>query len=418
MHNDFTLFLREYPNGKKVFFYYTYDEAGNRRGPWTTKATLKTAAKNYCNDLLKKGELIPDRKNTITFGEYANGFWERGSEYIMKQDSRANITDSYIDNCRKYVNNQLLPFFADVPLKQLTEKAVNDWLLGFKNRKVMVDGKEETVHYQNTYANTVLGTLNVMMMEAVKRGHILKNPCEGVERLKNDRREMEIFKVGEVQKLFPKNYKAVWNNEISYIANRLASLSGMRIGEIMGLKGEYVYEDYILVCGQYGDYGYLPHTKTKENRAIPIMPEMMTLLRKLMKINGKGFIFSLDGGAKPVCYSYIRRDFTRALEKIGINDEEAKKRRLTLHSWRHFLNTVFLQLGLTLQQVQCVTGHKSAQTSAIYTHLDARQIDDITKAQRVIMGKKPKKEKQPEETAKKQKTSKGLELVKPANKTA
>ena len=25
MHSDFTLFLRKYPNGKEVYFYYTYD---------------------------------------------------------------------------------------------------------------------------------------------------------------------------------------------------------------------------------------------------------------------------------------------------------------------------------------------------------------------------------------------------------
>jgi hypothetical protein len=32
MHNDFTLFLRTYPNGQKVFHYLAYDEDGIRRG--------------------------------------------------------------------------------------------------------------------------------------------------------------------------------------------------------------------------------------------------------------------------------------------------------------------------------------------------------------------------------------------------
>jgi len=57
-----------------------------------------------------------------------------------------------------------------------------------------------------------------------------------------------------------------------------------------------VFDNYILVCGQYGQFGYLPHTKTKENRTIPVMSEMMSLLRKLIERNGKGFVFSLDGG--------------------------------------------------------------------------------------------------------------------------
>jgi integrase len=96
--------------------------------------------------------------------------------------------------------------------------------------------------------------------------------------------------VEEIQKLFSKNWKAVWNDkELAYTANRLASLTGMRAGEIMGLWGEYVFDDYIYVCGSYGEYGYGP-TKTKETRFIPLIPEMIGLLKKLMEKNGKGYV--------------------------------------------------------------------------------------------------------------------------------
>jgi integrase len=181
----------------------------------------------------------------------------------------------------------------------------------------------------------------------------------------------------------------------------------MRIGEVLGLRGEYVFDDYIHVCGQYGEFGYGP-TKGKDNRDIPLIPEVIALLRKLMKANGKGYIFSLDGGAIPVSYSLITRDYLRALKKIGIDEKEAKRRGLSLHSWRHFLNTDLLRQGLTLPQVKGVIGHKSNRTNEIYTHVDARQIDDVTKAQKVIVGKKPKKEK----TAKKQKSPNEIKIVK------
>jgi site-specific recombinase XerC len=81
------------------------------------------------------------------------------------------------------------------------------------------------------------------------------------------------------------------------------------------------------------------------------------------------------------------------------------------------VNTNFIEQGLTIQQVQGVTGHKSLRTSAIYTHTNARNIEKVVEAQEVIMGKKPRKTKQPEETAKKQKNN-GLELVKKSIKTA
>jgi integrase len=410
MFNDFTLFLREYPNGKKVYFYYTRGKDGERRGPWTTKSDKRTEARNYCHRLLKNGTLIPDRIAGMTFGEYSAGFWERNSEYVIHQESRGDISDSYISNCKKFVANQIIPFFENVSLDKFTSKVINDWLLGFKDRKVIKDGKEETVRYKNTYANTVFGTLNVMLAEAVRRGILTENPCDRVKRLKNDRKEIKILTVDEVQKMFPDNYKTIWEDkELAFIANRLASLTGLRIGEILGLKGEYVFDDYIHICGQYGEFGYKNRTKTNENRDITLIPEMIALLKKLMKNNGKGFLFSLDGGATPVSDTYIRKAFKLALIKIGINASEIKRRCLTIHGWRHFVNTDLLRQGFTVKQVQGVTGHKSIGMTERYNHLDSMQKDIVMKAQRNILGKK-KPEKPEKETSKTEKSK--LKLVK------
>jgi hypothetical protein len=167
MRNDFTLFMRMYPNGKKVVFYHAYDESGKRVGPWTTNSLTFTAARNYCHKLLVAGTLIPNRNKVMTFGDFANGLWERGSEYVKNQESRADITDTYIDNCRKMLNKQIIQFLGDMQLDKITNKDVNSWLLGFKEQKVVKDGKTETVSCKNTYANTVFGTFNVMLAEAV-----------------------------------------------------------------------------------------------------------------------------------------------------------------------------------------------------------------------------------------------------------
>ena len=401
MRNDFTLFLRKIPNARSVFYYYTYDEEGKRRGPWTTKCLKRTDARNYCHRLFKNGELIPNKKTAITFGEYSVGFWERGSEYVKNQESRADITDNYINKCAKMTVNQLLPFFANTPLEKITDKDVNNWLLNFCERKIIRDGKTETIKYRNTYANTVFSVFNVMLSDAVRRGLLASNPCEKVRRLKNDCKKITILTVGEVDKLFPKNYKAVWgDNKTGYAACRLASLTGMRIGEILGLRGEYIFDRHIHICGQYGDGSYKPYTKTKENRNIPLIPEMIALLRGLN--NGKGYVFSTDGGVVPVTQCYVRRAFHQALVKIGIKKAEIKNRALTLHSWRHFLNTELLRQGLSDMQVQGVTGHKSINMTERYNHLEASQITDVMKAQAAIAGTKKTKKKQ-----------KGLTLVKP-----
>jgi integrase len=394
MHNDFTLFLRKYPNGKKVFFYYAYDEKGIRRGPWTTKTLNRTEATKFCNRLFKEGALLVCKNKVLTFGEFAEGFWERGSEYIKNQESRMDITDNYLNTNRSVLVHQILPFFAHVPLKMMNEKDINKWLIGFKNREVIKNGKTEIKQYKNTYANTVYSVLNIMLDEAVRQDLIQKNPCDKVKRLRDDTKNIVILTVEEVQKIFPQDYQSVWGNrEESYIANRLASLTGMRAGEILGLKGEYIFDNYIYVCGQYTDKGYQNHTKTKENRKIPLLPEVMIILRDLAKENGKGFLFSLDGGAKPVSTTYLNKELKRALMKIGVSKEEIKRRNLSMHGWRHFVNTDLLRQGMTIQQVQTVTGHKSIRNTDRYSHLEPSLIQDIVKAQENITGGKKKKAK-------------------------
>jgi integrase len=145
---------------------------------------------------------------------------------------------------------------------------------------------------------------------------------------------------------------------------------------------------------------------------------MIALMRGLG--NGKGFVFSLDGGAVPVTQPYVRKAFHQALVKIGIKEPEIKRRALTIHGWRHFLNTELLKQGLTVMQVQGVTGHKSEKMTEMYNHPSASQIADVMKAQAAITGtRKPEKEKPPKENRKAKTSPQGLTLVKmPKRKTA
>jgi plasmid maintenance system killer protein len=84
---------------------------------------------------------------------------------------------------------------------------INNRLLGFKDRTITnKDGKEVKRKYKNTYANTVFGTLRLMLKAAVERKVITSNPADSVKRLKNDRKHIEIITVEEMGKLFPLRY--------------------------------------------------------------------------------------------------------------------------------------------------------------------------------------------------------------------
>jgi integrase len=385
--DDFSLYRRKMASGIVVFYYQCYDADGKRLCGHSTGKTTKTEARKECIRLLQLGLLIPAKQKMPTFAEYAEGWWDfETCGYLKNQQGRKDITEAYANNCKAMVKNQILPCFGKLPLDKITTEAVNNWLLGFKERKVInADGKEETKPYKNTYANTVFGTLWLMLNVAVNRKIIKSNRAGGVKKLKNDRKHIEIITPAEVKQLFPVNWESVWEGDhLCYAANKLAACTGMRIGEILGLRGEYVFDDYIHVHAQYDEYGYRP-TKTKETRNIPLAPVIMSELRRLMEHNGRGFIFSLDGGATPVSRMLIYKKFHKALVKIGVNKGEIQRRGLSIHSWRHFFNTTLQMANVALSKVQSVTGHKSDRMTEWYTHYDAKEFSEVRNVQETLL---------------------------------
>jgi integrase len=385
MHNDFTLFWRMFPSGKKVMYYYAYDENGVRRGPWTTGKTSMTLARNYCNKLLKDRVLLPFKMGRQTFAEYAQGWWEwETCAYLKKRRKRHNLTRAYASNNKKNLKNHLIPYFGNMPMNKITGEHIENWF-----DDLIAKG------YQNTSINGYFGTLKTMMIEAAARKIITVTPTEKVERLANDRKAIKIITREEFKKLFAGDWKRVWDNDrISYMANKLAALTAMRVSEVLGLKGCFVYEDHIYLCKQYDEYGYRD-TKTREKHNIPLPDDMIKELEELKVKNGEGFVFSLDGGAAPICRKTMYQKLHRALRNIGISDDEISGRHLHLHGWRHFFNTELLKGGLTIPQVQAITGHKSDRMTKWYLHFDPNEFTQARKVQENLL--RPEAEKITEE---------------------
>jgi integrase len=374
IHDDFTLYWRAFPSGVRVVYYYAYDEKGNRHGGYSTGQSNKTAARKVCNQLLKTGKLIPNSGFMPTFAEYSEGWWDKKTcKYLKKRMKRHNLTDSYIDHNRGYMINQFVPYFGKMKLDKITPDEIENWL----------DYLSED--YKHTYINTLFGLLQTMMIEAAARKIITASPTMEVEKLVNDRKPIKIITPEEFRKMFVEDWKRVWDNDrICYTANKLAALTGMRSSEVLGLRGEYVYEDHIYKCKQYDEYGYRD-TKTKDKHNIPLTPDMIGDLKDLTVMNGSGFLFSLDGGETPICRHTMYDNFHRACNRIGISKEEIHERGLCLHAWRHFCNTELQKAGISISKVQSVTGHKSDRMTEWYCHFDPNEFGEVRKAQEALL---------------------------------
>ena len=373
----FSVFGRKLPSGKTVFYYQCYDSRDKRQWAKSTGKSKKTEAMAYCMKLFRDGVLIPEKK-APTFGEFSEGWWDvKTCRYLKWRELHEPLTAGSIDIHRANFTNHIKDYFAKYRLDEITADAVEGFLLYLSS-----DGKK----LKPKTVNLVYATLTAMLKEAARLRLIKTNPCKEVKKLKEGTFDRKILSVEEARKLFPPDWSKVWDSEVIYKAHKLAACTGLRIGELLGLRGEYVHEDYIFITGQYcGKYGYRKHTKNKHNRNVPLIPMMKEELNDLLAANGDRFVFSEDGGETPVGECRVRRDLKRALEKIGISNEEREERNLTFHAWRHFFNTLLRMSNVADSKVQSVTGHLSMGMTEHYTHFDARQFTEIRDVQAELL---------------------------------
>ena len=377
----FSVFARKLPSGKRIYYYQCYDDKDKRQWAKSTGLNKKTEAVAYCMKLFRAGLLIPEQKMP-TFEEYYSGWWNPETcNYLKWRQLQDPIMQGTIEIHQSNFSNHIKEYYAKFRLDEITPDIIEAWLLSLKDKNLKVN----TINLQYR-------TFKLMIGEAVRKKMLKTNPCLEVKDLKGEETERVILTVEEVRKLFSHEWTKVWESPVIYKAHRLAACTGLRVGELRGLRGENIFDDYISVCGQYTRHGYSPHTKTKFNRNIVITTRIRQELDELLIANGDGYVFSEDGGQTPVTVERINRQFDRALARIGIKHEEKLKRNLSFHAWRHFLNTLLRMKDVADSKVQKVTGHLTKKMTERYTHFDTRQFTEVLDVQAELLEpKKPKK---------------------------
>jgi len=316
-------------------------------------------------------------KKTPTMAEFAEGWWDmKTCEYVRSRMTRRKISKSYVRIARAVLEKDILPEFGKKRLNAITSSDVDKWVVTNVER-----GRAGRT------VNRMLMILKIMLDRAVKKGHIERNPCEGVQRAVVSKTRVEIMTAVEVRRLFdPLSADALWKDEMHCTLNMLAATTGMRIGEIQGLKGSCLRGEYYLeVSGQYNAFHEYTDTKTHETRYVTIPSIVAVGLARLRDLNGDGYLFSTDGGTTPISRSQMYRRFQNALAGIGIDRDEQVRRNLTFHKWRHFFNTTLRMGNVADSKVRELTGHKSEAMTELYTHFDPREFIEVRRIQEGIV---------------------------------
>jgi integrase/recombinase XerD len=117
--------------------------------------------------------------------------------------------------------------------------------------------------------------------------------------------------------------------------------------------------------------------KGSQERDVPLPQKTLELLRDFWRMHrSKPWLFPArihnDHGAEPVAPDNLRTAFSRALALSGI------PKAAHVHTLRHSYATHLLEGGVNLRVIQCLLGHRSLKTTAIYTHLTPQVMESVS----------------------------------------
>jgi integrase len=137
----------------------------------------------------------------------------------------------------------------------------------------------------------------------------------------------------------------------------ICAYTGMRTGEVAGITTDDI--DWGRNCF------ILNQTKTGMPRLVPIPTNIHVLLKDYLSQLKDSILFP---GANNVDWHY---NFHTRLKRLGIC-----RPHLTPYSFRHSLITRLLEEDVNIFKVQKIVGHRQLNTTAAYTHLTTKDIQE------------------------------------------
>jgi integrase len=215
-------------------------------------------------------------------------------------------------------------------------------------------------------ANRVLAVLSKMFNLAERWGFRLdgSNPCRHVEKFAEKKRERmlsqaELARLGDALATHRGSPYAV-------AAVKLLVFTGARLGEVLGLKWEWIDFDR-------GE-ARLPDSKTGA-KTLHLPPPALAILAELPRLNGNPYVIA---GAKPgAALVNLEKPWRAIRNPAGLDN-------VRLHDLRHAFASVAASSGMGLPIIGKMLGHSQPATTARYAHLAS---DPVKAAAAAVAGK-------------------------------
>lgn len=304
---------------------------------------------------IQTGQIVLDKNALKTVGYYAE---------VYLNIKAPSVKAPTIKRYQGVLKNYILPAFED---RLISTIKVSDLRVYLNRLQTMISGKT---------LDLVMIVFNGIFQEAIYDEEVDKNPFIHIRRVKTTSEPAQPLSKDEV-KLLLASTKGWFRSFLG-----LAFFTGMRTGEMLGLKWEDVNwkEGEITISRTRGDSGIETTPKTANSRRIiPIFEELRPYLESQCLLTGKydGYVF-LNSSQNPFRDSHRIRDhhWKKALEKCGI-----EYRRL--YDTRSTFATMMVSSNLySVNLIAQILGH--ADVSMLFRRYNKYIKNDVQKMSRKL----------------------------------
>lgn len=296
------------------------------------------------------------------------------------------------EKIERFLDVKVATYFTDntvknyrIDLEQLneymTKELGNNWIT-----KVTNDDMEYYISklvkqgYELTTVNRKIASASKFFKYAVIRGWINKNPMNGIDLFKPNKKKKDTLSIDEIRMIIDESYKKTQGErgfEFSSARNRfiiaLLTTTGLRVGELINAD---------LSNLQKVDGGYMLHidaidVKNKIDKRVPIANKTLEYFEEYMSIREKnGYTKSnkmiISRTQKPMTRNGVDKVINKYVDRCGITD-----RNITPHSFRHTCTSLLRQNGVDTSLIYSILGWKEG-IMATYTDdisvMDQRKI--------------------------------------------
>jgi integrase len=205
--------------------------------------------------------------------------------------------------------------------------------------------------------NAVIKAGSKPLRWAFSKGKIEKDPTRGHILFSGEERKRDILNPSAVAAAF----RVTWLDDRAKLANMLASVTGMRSGEILALRFQDIGHDCLYVRGSWNRADKIKLPKNNKTRKVEVpFPDLIYALIEQANQNPWGvspdsFIFWADTKKDvPMWNRLFVFGLRDALLQIGFTKDEVAK--YSFHGWRHFF-TAYMIGKLDKKLLKGETGH-------------------------------------------------------------